>query len=397
MSLPTLETEPPLEPLWTRGFVMLLAASMFYFMGVYLLLPTLPLYAVYLGGGDAIAGLLMGFFTGAAIAVRPLTGWALDAYGRKAILVAGTALSVVTIVAHEWAAGIILLLGLRLINGVGFGLQTTAAGTLAGDMAPRARLGEGIGFFTLAIGAPMAISPAVGMWLVGRGDFSALFMLSGLLTTVSLFLCFFIPFPKRALPAVPFSRPSLASLFERSSLFPAAMVFLLTVTYGPILSLLALYGVDRGLGNVGVFFTVYAIVLTATRPVSGRLADGWGFEPTAALGLVFVGAGLLTLASARSLVVLLVAAALYGVGFGTTQPSLQAIVIHRVVPARRGAATATFLIAYDLGLAVGSVVAGFLAGVLTLGGVFAFSAALAALAIALLLVHMRRKAPAPVG
>jgi len=175
-------------------------------------------------------------------------------------------------------------------------------------------------------------------------------------------------------------------------LFPAVMVFLLTVTYGPILSLLALYGVDRGLGNVGVFFTVYAIVLTATRPVSGRLADGWGFEPTAAFGFVFVGAGLLILASAGSLVVLVAAAAFYGVGFGTTQPSLQAIVIHRVVPARRGAATATLLIAYDLGLAVGSVVAGFLAGVLTLAGVFAFSAVLAAVAIVLMLVHMRRKA-----
>lgn len=376
---------------------MLLVAAMTYFMGVYLLLPTLPLYAVHLGGGDAAAGLLMGCFTGAAVAVRPLTGWALDAYGRKAILVVGTALSAVTIVAHGWAVSIILLLGLRLIHGVGFGLQTTAAGTLAGDMAPRARLGEGMGFFTLAVGAPMAISPAVGMWLVGRGDYDALFMLAGLLTAVSLFLCLFIPFPKRVIPAVPFSRPSLASLFERSSLFPAAMVFLLTVTYGPILSLLALYGVDRGLGNVGVFFTVYAIVLTATRPVSGRLADGWGFEPTAALGLVFVGAGLLTLASARSLVVLLAAAALYGVGFGTTQPSLQAIVIHRVVSARRGAATATFLIAYDLGLAVGSVAAGFLAGVLTLGGVFAFSAALAVVAIVLLLVHMRRKAAVSVG
>src|SRR5665811_656985 len=93
-------------------------------MGVYLLLPTLPLYAVHLGGGDAAAGLLMGFFTGAAVAVRPLTGWALDAYGRKTILVVGTALSAVVIVAHQWAGGIALLLLLRLVNGMGFGLQT---------------------------------------------------------------------------------------------------------------------------------------------------------------------------------------------------------------------------------------------------------------------------------
>lgn len=389
-------TEAPIEALWTRGFVLLLSASLFYFMGVYLLLPTLPLYAVHLGGGGAAAGLLMGFFTVAAVTVRPLTGWALDAYGRKTILVVGTALSAVVIFAHQWAGGIALLLLLRFVNGMGFGLQTTAAYTLAGDLAPRARVAEATGFFTLALGVPMAVSPSVGMWLMGRGDYTALFALAGLITALSLGLCFLIPFPIRTRSAAA-ARPSFASLLERSSLFSATMIFLLTITYGPILSLLSLYGVDRGLGNVGIFFTVFAVVLAITRPLGGRLADSWGCEPTAVVGLVFVGAGLLTLASAHSVPVLLAAAALYGMGFGTTQPSLQAIVIHRVVPARRGAAMATFLIAYDLGLAIGSVAGGFLAGIFTLGGVFGSSAALAFLAIVLLLLHMRRKAPALAG
>ncbi len=389
--------ETPTEALWTRGFALLLSASLFYFMGVYLLLPTLPLFAVHLGGGDAAAGLLLGFFNGASVAVRPLTGWALDAYGRKTILVAGAALSAVVIVAHQWAGGIVLLLLLRFVNGMGFGLQTTAAYTVASDMAPRTRVAEATGFFTLALGVPMAISPSVGMWLMGRGDYTALFVLAGLITALSLGLSFLIPFPHRTRSAAAAARPSLASLLERSSLFPAAMIFLLTITYGPILSLLSLYGVDRGLGNVGIFFTVFAVALTITRPLGGRLADSWGYEPTAVAGLVFVGVGLLTLASAHSMPVLLAAAALYGMGFGTTQPSLQAIVIHRVVPARRGAGMATFLIAYDLGLAIGSVVAGFLAGILTLGGVFAFSAALALVAIVLLLLHMRKKVPALAG
>ena len=394
---PEVPTEVPSEAMWTRGFTLLLSASLLYFMGVYLLLPTLPLYAVHLGGGDAAAGLLMGFFTGAAVAVRPLTGWALDAYGRKTILLVGAGLSAVVIVAHQWAGGIVLLLLLRFVNGMGFGLQTTAAYTVAGDMAPRTRVAEATGFFTLALGVPMAVSPSVGMWLMGRGDYTALFLLAGLITALSLSLCFFIPFPHRARSAAPAARPSLTSLLERSSLFPAAMIFVLTLTYGPILSLISLYGVDRGLGNVGIFFTVFAVVLTVTRPIGGRLADRWGYEPTAVVGLVFVGAGLLTLAAAHSIPVLLAAGGLYGMGFGTTQPSLQAIVIHRVVPARRGAAMATFLIAYDLGLAIGSVVAGFLAGILTLGGVFGFSAALAVVAIVLLLLHMRREVPAFAG
>ncbi|GAB4255594.1 MAG: hypothetical protein Kow00122_13840 [Thermoleophilia bacterium] len=55
---------------------------------------------------------------------------------------------------------------------------------------------------------------------------------------------------------------------------------------------------------------------------------------------MFVAAGLITLAVARNAITILAAGVLYGVGYGTSQPSLNALAVNRVAAVRRGAATA---------------------------------------------------------
>jgi MFS family permease len=359
--------EPLDTGLWTRDFALLLVSQVLYFVGVYLLLPTLPLFAVALGGGEGSVGLVLGAFTFTAMFVRPFTGWALDAYGRRVVLVVGLVVTLGTILAHELVAGIGLLLALRLLHGVGFGLETTAAGTLTSDLAPKSRLGEGMGYLTLAMGLPMAVAPALGLALSSEGDFTSLFLLAAGLTGLALVLSASMRVPKieRRVGGM-----SVRTLFERSSLMPAISVMLLTMTYAPILAFIALYGEERGIGNVGWFFAVFAVVLAVVRPVSGRLADRWGYLRTATLGWASVVAGLLALALASDLFVLLLAGVLYGAGYGTSQPSLQALTVRGVAPGRRGAANATFFFAYDLGLALGSIGGGFLASWLTLGGLY---------------------------
>lgn len=381
-------------PLWTRDFALLLVSQALYFMGVYLLLPTLPLFAVELGGDEASAGLVLGFFTFSAMVVRPVTGWALDTYGRRAILFVGLALTFFTILAHEWAAGIGVLLTLRLLHGVGFGFETTAGGTLASDLAPGPRLGEGMGYFTLAMGLPMAIAPAVGLALAAGSHFTSLFILAAGLTAAALVMAGFIRFPRIRRSG---GRLSVRTLFERSSLLPAVGVFLLTMTYAPILAFIALYGEERGIANVGPFFAVFAIVLAVVRPLSGRLADRWGYLRTATLGLVFVAAGLVALALAENLALVLTAGVLYGIGYGTSQPSLQALTVYGVAPERRGAAMATFFFAYDMGIALGSIGGGFLASWISLSGVYWAALLPASIAVALQVGHLRGRTPEVVG
>lgn len=396
---------PPLErapaapgrrpALWTRDFLLLLAASVAFYTGFQILLAPMPLYVVHLGGGEAAAGLVTGLFTVIAMLVRPVTGWALDAYGRRAVLAFGTAFCLAAILAQEWAATLGVLIALRMLNGFGFGFATTAGGTLAADLVPRARLGEGMGFYAVSMGLPLGIAPPLGIWLAGRGDFSALFWIGAGVTGVALVLGLLLKAPRPKAAPSDGEGSRLLGMFERTALFPSALMFLLISSFGLILALLALFGKERGIGTVGAWFTVYAVILTLSRAVAGRAADRFGYPQVATAGLVLVAAGLLIMASAHSAWVLLLSAIVYGLGYGTTQPSLQAMLVDRAPVARVGAATAVFFFAYDLGTTVGSVGGGFLAGVLGLGGVFAFSALGPLLALGLLIGHLRRARGAP--
>lgn len=336
----------------------------------------------------------MGSFTIAAMLARPLTGWAADAYGRYALLVGGTVLSVAAILGHVWVAGVGLLLVLRFVHGISFGVATTAAGTTAADLVPRQRLGEGMGFFTLAMSLPLAVAPAVGLALAGREEYTALFLAAGALTAASLAVVAFLraPSPERVRGldgAGP--RFTMGALFERAALFPSVIMVALNVTYGPVLTFIGLYGEERGIAHVGVFFTVYAVVLTIVRPVAGRLADRLGYERAAAAGLVLVVVSLVVLAWTGSLWGVLAAAVLYGAGFGTAQPSLQAMAVFGVPSTRRGAATAMYYTAFDLGIAIGSVLGGVLADALSLRAVYVFCIVPASLGLVLVGGRLRAR------
>jgi len=110
--------------------------------------------------------------------------------------------------------------------------------------------------------------------------------------------------------------------------------------------------------NIGVFFTVYAVTLALTRPVSGMLLDRKGYDVVVYPGMLAIAAVMLLLSQAESLGMFLLAGVFYGLGFGSVQPSMQALTVRNVPFHRRGAANGTFFSAFDLGIAVGALLWG---------------------------------------
>jgi predicted MFS family arabinose efflux permease len=69
-------------------------------------------------------------------------------------------------------------------------------------------------------------------------------------------------------------------------------------------------------------------------------------------------AGMLLLAWMPSEAVLYIAAVLYGFGFGSVQPALQAWSIEKTAPNRKAMANATYFSFFDLGVGIGAIVFG---------------------------------------
>ncbi len=97
------------EPLWVKDFILITLVNLFTFLGFQMLMPTLPVYAKSLGGGNTSAGLVVGFFTFSALLIRPFAGHALDIYGRKAVLFLGLIVFASCVISYTWAASLFIL------------------------------------------------------------------------------------------------------------------------------------------------------------------------------------------------------------------------------------------------------------------------------------------------
>ena len=339
-------------PLWTRDFILICLANLTIFLGFQMLLPTLPVYVKHLGGDEAMAGLVIGVFTISAGLIRPFVGMALDVYGRKVIYLVGLVIFLLSSLAYNWAPTVAMLLAIRFIHGFGWGAASTAGGTIATDVIPKQRLGEGMGYYGLAATLSMAVAPAAGLYIISNAGFTTLFVISAALGVATFILGSLIHYEKIA------GAGQRGALYERSALRPSLVMFFVTTTYGAVVSFIALYGAQRGIVNIGIFFTVYAVVLTLIRPVAGILVDRRGFNVVVIPGIICIGAAMLVLSQAQTLSMFLLAGVIYGVGFGSVQPGMQALAVKNVPPNRRGAANATFFSSFDLGIGIGATLWG---------------------------------------
>jgi MFS family permease len=340
------------ERLWTFDFVIISLISLFTFLGFHILLPTLPVYTKNLGGDDTSAGLVIGIFTFSAVLIRPLVGYALDLYGRKNLFIMGMIIFVLCVLAYIWVPSLLILFLIRFIHGFGWGITSTSSSTVATDHIPKSRLGEGMGYYGLASTLATAVAPAIGIYIINSFSFTALFLFAASMIVIAIFMAFLITYP-----TLNQMKPSFKFL-EKAALPSALVIFFVTMTYGTIVSFIALYAAERGIVNIGSFFTLYAVFLAIFRPLSGRLADKRGFNFVIIPSIILIALAMILIYLASSIGWFLLAAIVYGAGFGTAQPCLQALAVLAVPAQRRGSANATFFTGFDLGIGLSSVLWG---------------------------------------
>lgn len=344
----------PRPALWTPNFVLVCLYTLIVFISFQMLMPTIPVYVKKLGGSDMMVGLVAGAFTVSAVALRPWIGMWLDRYGRKLIWLAGTAIFLLAVLGYVWALTIPLLVLIRVVHGVGWGAVTTSSATAIADIVPLPRRGEGMGYFGLGATLGMVVGPAVGFYIINAFSFNTLFLFSTGLATVALLIACGTP-----LPAVRLNSDGVKpALLEPTALLPSLTMLFITTAYGGIVTFIALFAMQHGILNVGFFFTIYAVTVMVIRPGCGLLYDRRGPRIVVVPGMVILAAGMFVLAQAASIAGFAVAAVVCGLGMGATHPTLQALAVAKCPPNRRGAASATFSSAFDLGIAIGALLLG---------------------------------------
>lgn len=344
------------ERIWTRDFVLIVFANFFIFLGFQMTLPTIPLFVEDLGGNDQLIGFVVGIFTFSALLLRPVAGHLLESKGRGFVYLTGLAVFVLSVGSYGFLTSIVLLFTIRVIQGAGWGLSTTASGTIATDLIPPARRGEGMGYFGLSGNVAMAMGPSLGLILTGFLSFQKFFLICAALGLIALLMSSRIHFHK--VEPKPKGTKAKLDFYEKSALKPAVLMFFITVTFGGIATFLPLFTAERQIAGIQWYFFIYAVSLMLTRAFAGQLYDKRGHQAVFIPGAVLVLCAMLLLSWLPSTAVLLLAACLYGLGYGTVQPALQAWAIEKASINRKGMANATFFSFFDLGIGLGAMVFG---------------------------------------
>jgi MFS family permease len=154
------------KQLWTKDYTVVIFYSLLVYVVHFMLIATLPLYVKEIGGDNFTVGLVMGIYSFAALISRPFVGKALDRMGRKPLLIFGSLLFLLGAFLQIVFPAAGMIFALRIIQGIGFGANTTAFGTMIADLTPPNRLAEGIGYFGITNPLGMAIGPVIGLVLV---------------------------------------------------------------------------------------------------------------------------------------------------------------------------------------------------------------------------------------
>lgn len=367
-------------PLWTLGFLNVCIANFLMACSFNLLMPSIPLYITeQLGVPQTQTGIVLASYALAVFFIRPFSGFLVDLYSRKSILLVSFVCYVAIFTGYFFATTVLFFVIIRFFHGLAWGGSTVSSSTLAIDVVPTERRAEGIGYYGTFMNVAMAVGPFIAIHIYQTAGFQTLLgyaMGMGVLGIVAVLL---IKAPAR--PRVAREKISL----DRFFLLPAWPIFLnqllLCFAWGTIGAFVAQYGKRIEIPNAGIFFLFWAGGIMVSRIFSGRLVDRGHIHLVNAVAMAIVAVAFLVFASFHNIYAFCLSGLSIGVGFGMMFPALQTLYINMGEHSQRGTANSTYLVGFDLGLSLGMLVGGYISGTWSFEAMYRTASTLCALSI----------------
>ena len=377
-------------PIFTRAFVLAFGSSLCFFLGIGMVIPVLPVYVTHqLGGNSLTVGIVVGIFSASAVLARPASGHLGNRYGRRIVMVVGSAIVAVSLALYGAAPGILVLVLLRLVTGVGEGAYFTGSSTLVADMAPPERRAQTLSYFSVALFTGLGVGPLLGQAMYRTHGPGVAFALAGSWGVIGSLLATRVPDPP--VPVHHEERP--AHLFNRTAIGPGAVLTLGIMGITAFQAFTPLYVIRLHMAGPQYVFLTYSAVVLVTRIVAASAADRAGVIPIASFATSAIVAGLGTMAAWGTPAGLYVGTALFGVGIALQYPALLALVVNRAQPHERAAAIGTFTTSFDVAQGASGAVLGLVAAAGGYRASFGAAAGFAVVGLVLLVARVGRSAP----
>ena len=325
--------------LWNANYTKAWISNFMIFFSFMLLTPLLPLYmAEEFHANKDLIGLVLSGYTLTALLVRPFSGYFVDSFPRKVVLLVSYFFFMLLFAGYVVAGTVLLFAIVRTLHGFPFGATTVANSTVAIDVLHPSRRAEGIGYYGLSNNIATAIGPTVALVIYQAWEsYDLLFVLSLLFALVGFTISSTLKLPQKEI--VKDKKPISLDTY------------------------LAIYGKEElGItGGTGLFFMILSIGLICSRLIGSRTLRKGKVVENASFGVMVSVFGYLLFAAVHNLWGYYGAALIIGLGNGHMFPAFQTMFINLASHEQRGTANSTLLVSWDIGIGLGILLGGALA------------------------------------
>jgi len=352
-------------------FILLLAIFVS-LMGVGIIGPIIPVYAVELGATGLALGLMVAGFSISRTIVQPVVGSYSDRIGRKRFMVIGLTLYAVAAVTYSFATSVGHLIIVRVVHGTGSAMIVPMAMALMADYAPPGQEGRYMGILNVAIFAGIGSGPVLGgvfrdLWGIDSA-FYAMAVLS-LLAAVLVFVRIPSTDTGDASPQTGIIS-TLGKMLKRRRvsgvlLSRLATMLIMSPTFG-FVPILMTEDLDSSGIEIGAVVATRTLANALLQSPFGKLADRRNKVVIVASGSLAMAVIVFCVPFATSLAQFLVLFLLLGMSEAVVLPALGAFAVEEGREFGQGSMMGVFSMSMSLGVLIGSMLGGLLMDVLGL-------------------------------
>jgi MFS family permease len=373
-----------------REVSILIAASFFVAVGFGIVMPAIPVFAKSFGVNNAAIGLMVSAFAITRFSSGLISGTLVDKFGERAVFSTG----IFMVSLFTFLAGISQsyeqLLIFRAAGGLGSSMFSVAASSVILRAVSDDQRGQAQSVYQGSFIVGGMAGPAIGGLLSVISLRAPFFVYSILLFCSGLVALFFLKGDSIGRKAKNNSSEDATTIREALAM-PAYRIALVLAFIGTwvffgmrssILPVFVTEELNSTTAVVGYGFALSAIVQGSILLKAGRFSDQKGRRAASIIGanIVFVGVLILTFSINTWMFLLSMIVLGFGGAFLSITP---ASIVGDVIKGRGGKVIAIFQMAGDAGMIFGPIIIGWISDVYSYRTAFAFSAAIFAIALAL--------------
>ena len=355
--------EKDTERLWNANYTKVWVANFMIFFSFMLLTPLLPIYLSeqFAANKDTIGLVLFGYAVMALVA-RLFSGYIVDSFPRKTVLLLSFAVFTLFFVGYVAAGTLVLFAVVRTVHGMPFGFTTVANSTVAIDVLPSSRRTEGIGLYGLSNNLASAISPMVAIWIYTEThNFDIIFWMAMAVAAIGLIIDGTVKTrPRERVKGK--QKVSLDRFFLVKGTGAALTMVCFAFSYGVMSTYVAIYGKETlGIeGGSGTFFLLLSVGLILSRLQGNKALRERRITYNASIGVCVSLLGYLLFAAVPNEIGYYGAALIIGLGNGHMYPAYQNMFVDLAPHTQRGTANSSILVSWDVGVGLGILLGGVL-------------------------------------